>query len=163
MRVQGTVCPSRFPLKRGSQAADGRPLSRESYDGYLLEWHVTRFRGDDVGHVVVGSQPHPFPLSRGARVKTDGQMALPGRKKLLRRTKVGLAPALVLQSPPYPRGGINGGHVSVLWNSDGRGHLVSLHFAGYPLRDRIAAAIGTARSSVLVPPGGGCDPGTDCG
>ena len=163
MRVQGTVCPSRFPLKRGSQAADGRPLSRESYDGYLLEWHVTRFRGDDVGHVVVGSQPHPFPLSRGARVKTDGQMALPGRKKLLRRTKVGLAPALVLQSPPYPRGGINGGHVSVLWNSDGRGHLVSLHFAGYPLRDRIAAAIGTARSSVLVPPGGGCGSATDCG
>jgi hypothetical protein len=162
-RVQGTVCPSRFPLKRGSRATEGRPLTRDNYDGYLLEWHVTKFRGDDLGHVVVGSQPQPFELSRGARVKADGELALPGRKKLLRRVTVGRTRALVLESPPYPRGGINGGHVSVLWNSDGRGYLVSLHFQGYPLRDRIAAAIGTARSSVLVPPGGGCDPGSDCG
>ena len=163
MRVQGTVCPTRFPAKRGSQAADGRSLTRESYDGYLLEWHVKRFRGEDLGHVVVGSQPHPFALSRGAAVKADPELALPGRKKLLRRTKVGRARALVLESPPHPRGGINGGHVDVLWNGDGRGHLVSLHFQGYPQRDRIAAAIGTARSTALVPPGGGCDPGTDCG
>jgi hypothetical protein len=124
---------------------------------------VTKFRGSDLGHVVVASQPREFDLTRGARLKADAEMRLPGRKKLLRRTKVGIAPALVLESPPYPRGGVNGGHVSVLWNSEGRGYLASLHFAGYPLRDRIAAAIGTARSSVLVPPGGSCDPGADCG
>lgn len=111
----------------------------------------------------MASQPHEFDLSRGARVKTDGEMRFPGHKKVLRRTKVGIAPALVLESPPYPRGGVNGGHVSVLWNGDGRGYLVSLHFAGYPPRDRIAAAVGTARSMSLVPPGGNCDPGTDCG
>jgi hypothetical protein len=163
LKVQGTVCPTKFPLKRGSQAADGQELRRDGYGGYLLEWHVTKFRGDDAGHVVVASQPREFDLSGGAAVKTDGPMALPGRKKLLRRTKVGTGAALVLQSPPYPRGGINGGHVSVLWNSDGRGHLVSLHFQGYALRDRIAAAVGMARSSTLVPPGGNCDPGSDCG
>jgi hypothetical protein len=156
------LCPMRFPAKRGSQA-ETQVLAPDDYDGYLLEWHVTKFRGDDAGHVVVGSQPREFALSRGAAVKADGEMALLGRKKLLRRTKVGTAPAIVVQTPAYPRGGINGGHVVVLWNSDGRGYLVSLHFAGYPLRDRIAAAIGTARSMSLVPPGGNCDPGTDCG
>ena len=140
-------------------------LAGDDYDGYLLEWHMTRFGGEDGGHLLVGSQPRELRLSRGAAVKADAEMRLPGRKKLLRRTKVGTAPALVLQSPPYPRGGVNGGHVAVLWNSDGRGYLVSLHFQGHPLRDRIGAAIGTARSTSLVPPGGNCDPGgaTDCG
>ena len=163
MQKQQVVCPTRFPLRRGSQATYGRSLSRDSYDGYLMEWHVTRFRGDDSGHVVVGGQPDELDLSRGAAVRADGALALPGRKKLLRRTKVGTAPALVLQSAPYPRGGINGGHVSVLWNMNGRGYLVSLHFQGYPLRDRIAAVVGMARSSSPVPPGGSCDPSTDCG
>jgi hypothetical protein len=41
--------------------------------------------------------------------------------------------------------------------------MVSLHFAAYPLRDRMAAAIGMARSSSPPPPGGGCDTGSDCG
>ena len=165
LRVKQTLCPLRVPAKRGSQADAGQVLAGDDYDGYLLEWHMTKFRGEDGGHFVVGSQPREFDLSRGARVRADAEMRLPGRKKLLRRAKVGTAPALVLQSPPYPRGGVNGGHVSVLWNSEGRGYLVSLHFEGYPLRDRIAAAISTARSMSPVPPGGNCDPGgpSDCG
>src|SRR5215212_5639474 len=147
------LCPTRFPLRARSHVIEGRALSRDDYPGYLVEWHVTRFHGDDLGHVVVGGQPAPFDLSRGARVRADGALGLPGRKKLLRRTKVGTADALVLRSPPYPRGGINGGHTVVLWNAGGRGYFVSLHFDGYPLHERVVAAVRTARSSAAVKAG----------
>jgi hypothetical protein len=159
---QGVLCPTRFPHKPGSESSDSKPLARDDYPGYLIEWHVTKFRGSDLGHVVVGGQPKPFSFARS--IRRDGELGMPGRLKVLRRgVAIGRARGVVVQSPPHPAGGINGGHVSVLWNQDGRGYLVSLHFAGYPLRDRIAAAIGMARSSSPPQPGGGCDPGSDCG
>jgi hypothetical protein len=143
---QQVLCPTRFPLRRGSRAIDARSLVRDDYAGYFLEWHVTRFRGEDLGHVVAAGQPRPFgPL--GEHVRTDGEMRLPGRKTLLRRTRVGPVPAVVLKTEPYPAGGVNGGHVVVLWNAGRRGYLVSVHFQGYPLHDRIAAAVSMARSS----------------
>lgn len=47
--------------------------------------------------------------------------------RVLRRTRVGSAPALVLRNPPYPAGGIHGGHLSVAWNAGGAGYVVSGH------------------------------------
>jgi hypothetical protein len=158
---QQVLCPTRFPHKPGTQADDSKPLARDDYPGYLIEWHLTKFRGSDLGHVVVGGQPKPFSFA--GTIRRDGELGLPGRLKVLRRgVAVGRAHGVVVASPPHPRGGINGGHVSVLWNQDGRGYMVSLHFAGYPLRDRIAAAIAMARSSSPPPPGG-CGSGSDCG
>jgi hypothetical protein len=162
MQKQQVLCPTRFPHKPGTQADESQTLAPGSYPGYLIEWHLTKFRGGDLGHVTVGGQPTPFSFA--GSIRRDGELALLGRLKVLKRgVKIGRARGVVVQSPPHPRGGINGGHVSVLWNQDGRGYMVSLHFAGYPLRDRIAAAIGMARSSSPPPPGGGCDAGTDCG
>jgi len=36
----------------------------------------------------------------------------------------------VLRNPPYPAGGIHGGHVSVVWNAGGAGYVVSGHAWG---------------------------------
>ena len=37
-------------------------------------------------------------------------------------------PALLIQVAHYPRGGIHGGHIAVVWNQNGNGYVVSLHF-----------------------------------
>ncbi len=47
--------------------------------------------------------------------------------RVLRATRVRSAPALVLRNPPYPVGGIHGGHVTVIWNAGGAGYAVSGH------------------------------------
>jgi hypothetical protein len=162
MQKQGVLCPTRFPHKPGTQADSSQVLAPNAYPGYLIEWHLTKFRGGDLGHVTVGGQPTPFSFA--GSIHRDGELALLGRLRVLKRgVKIGRARGVVVHSPSHPRGGINGGHVSVLWNQDGRGYMVSLHFAGYPLRDRIVAAIGMARSSAPPAPGGGCDEGGDCG
>ena len=160
LEKEQVLCPTRFPAKRGSQADGGQRLAGDDEPGYLIEWHMTRFRGDDLGHVTVGGQAKAFKLT-GRRVSARGTLI--GPLKVLRRgVKVGTARGVVVSTPPHPAGGVNGGHVAVLWNQSRRGYMTSVHFAGYPLRDRIAAAIGMARSSSPLQPGG-CDPGTDCG
>lgn len=55
-------------------------------------------------------------------------------------------PAAVLQVPPYPRGGIHGGHVVILRNQDGHGYLVSAHGERMPQRDVLRVALDVARS-----------------
>ncbi len=147
------LCPTRFPLKRRSEI-DTQSLSRDDYDGYLTEWHVTGFRGEDVGHVVIGGQPTRFSL---ARPRPDDELALP-RPVVLRRVSVGDNRGVVVRGP---RRGINGGHIAVLWNAAERGYMVSLHFEAYPLRDRIAAAVAMARSAGV--PQRECGAATDCG
>jgi Cft2 family RNA processing exonuclease len=74
--------------------------------------------------------------------------------KLARRTTVRGRPAIVVRSQPYPAGGIHGGHVIVLWNQNGHGYLVSLHYAGgrekYTVRERTSAARAIATSTTTV-------------
>lgn len=68
---------------------------------------------------------------------------------VVRRASVHGRPALVLRAPPYPRGGIQGGHVIVVWNEGGRGYSVSLHFPGrdVSLARRTATVLALARSA----------------
>ena len=154
LQKQQVLCPTRFPRKAGSQATDGKPLAPDSYEGYGIEWQVTGFRGSDRGHVVVGGQPKPLGLGR--EIRRESKLRLRGRLEVLRRgVAVGRSRGVVVRTAS--------GRVAVLWNQDRRGYMTSLGFAGHPLRDRIAAAIGMARSSSPVPPGGSCDPGSDCG
>lgn len=73
------------------------------------------------------------------------------RPTVLRPALVGTHPALVLRSAPYPLGDIHSGHILVVWNAAGDGHLLSLHYDGAPLRSRIRAAIAAAASVTRVP------------
>lgn len=56
------------------------------------------------------------------------------RLRVLRRARIGSASALVLRNAPYPVGGIHGGHISIVWNADGAGYVVSGHAVASPER-----------------------------
>jgi hypothetical protein len=44
--------------------------------------------------------------------------------------RVGHEPALLLQAPEFPAGGVHAGHLVIVWNHGGNGYLASEHFAG---------------------------------
>jgi hypothetical protein len=46
----------------------------------------------------------------------------------LGRTTIADHPALLLQAAGFPDGGIHGGHLVVVWNQDGAGYVLSMHF-----------------------------------
>jgi len=102
-------------------------------------------RGRDPLRIPSRHRSVPDP-SRGRPFVTES----PAR--ILRRATVRGHPALVLEAPPYPRGGLHGDHAIVVWNEGGRGRLVSLHFddehdpGRYDRDDRIAAALAVAGS-----------------
>ena len=72
--------------------------------------------------------------------------------RILRRASVNGHDALVLIAPQYPEGGLSGGHVIILWNSDLHGYLLSFHFngsrngRGYTQAERISGALAVATS-----------------
>jgi hypothetical protein len=159
-RRQSAPCPLRFPRTRGTRV-EVQSLTPLGYRGYLASFNVGGFASDDGGHVLLAAQPRPLELS--GRVNggwpapgdaPDAQLRLRARGgfRVVERTTVGAARALVVRAPPYPAGGVHGGHVIVLWNRRGRGYVVSLHFTDhrdpshYPERARVAAALSIARS-----------------
>jgi hypothetical protein len=124
-------------------------------------------------HLLVGATPRELPVfgARGRRwpppwllVKPPAALAVPLRDERVRSREgrriviaqrptilgpalVGDRPAVLLRSAPYPRGGLHGGHVLAVWNDRRRrGHLVSLHYGGAPLRTRLRAALAVAAS-----------------
>jgi hypothetical protein len=139
------ACPSRWPRGSSRMAPELEDLTRPKFRGYLLSLNQAGFRTSDFGHLILGGQPRPFAL-RG-RTGADRRLGII-RAAVVRSAQVGAAPALVLRAPPYPRGGVHGGHVIVLWNRGGHGYLVSLHFAGgharYSQAQRIDAALAIA-------------------
>jgi hypothetical protein len=149
------LCPTRWPHRLRSRVEDGRDLTRPGFAGYLGTFNDPAFHTADLGHIILGGERRPFSLSgrRGARwprrgqAKPDPGSGFVGRIHVVRRSTVGSDPALVVRTMPYPAGGIHGGHVVVLWNHGGHGYFVSLHFAGLPRAERIAAALAIARSS----------------
>ncbi len=58
--------------------------------------------------------------------------------------------ARILREPPYPQGGLHGGHVIVLWNRGGHGYLVSIH--GQGLSEHALVATATTLARAAVPP-----------
>ncbi len=79
---------------------------------------------------------------------------LPAR--VVRHDRLNGTPALMLVAPAYPEGGLNGGHLIILWNTRGHGYFLSLHFAvsptgaGYSESERLLTAIAIAKSCRLV-------------
>ena len=151
-------CPTRWPRDGRSPGVEAQDLTRPRFPGYLLSLNEAGFATPDAGHVLLAGQPRAYVLSgrpgqrwSSGRAQADVRLGLPHRPRpptrIVERTTVGPAPALVLQAPPYPAGGVHGGHVVILWNSGPHGYAVSLHFAGLTLRRRIDAAVAIARSS----------------
>jgi hypothetical protein len=173
------LCPTRYPTAGGSQVTNsGQSLLGPSF--YWASFNDTSGVADN-GHLILGGQRPPFSL-----VGTPGQLwPRPGQPHpvqqlnvprwrftpnqgggryvaqrpatVLRDATVGGQPALVLVAPPYPDGGLMGGHVIVVWNSGGHGYLLSLHFEAapgrtYTLAERTAAALAVANSFKPVTP-----------
>ncbi len=118
-------------------------------------------------HLLIGARDGPWDLrtaadrwprgmSRGDDLRLVGAEALqPGdsftprlvRPRALTRTRVARHPALLLRVADYPAGGLHGGHLAVVWNQEGLGHLASLHAgAGTPSQQERAWLLPTAES-----------------
>lgn len=143
------LCPAQLPL-------GGFKAPRDYGDApctYLvnLEPRVLHTRAGGVFHLLFGATCRLWTLStRDGRwpvdpgtVHADGDLRLVGATSLepgdteADRKRVGLrvlarvpirsTTALVLRNPPYPVGGIHGGHVTVIWNEGGAGLVVTGH------------------------------------
>ena len=150
------LCPTRLPtggFERPRNYGDA-PCT------YLLNLEPRGFRkrAGIVFHLLFGGTCRPWdlqtrdgrwparltPARPGEDLRLIGATSLlPGQSeadrtrvalRVLRHARVGAAPALVLRNPPYPTGGMHGGHVSVAWNADGAGYVVSGHPVATPAR-----------------------------
>ena len=150
------LCPTRLP-------SGGFERPRNYGDApctYLLNLEPRGFRkrAGTVFHLLFGGTCRPWRLQtrdgrwparlaavrRGEDLRLIGATSLlPGEPEadrervalhVLRHARVGTAPALVLRNPPYPTGGIHGGHISVVWNANGAGYVVTGHAVATPER-----------------------------
>jgi hypothetical protein len=155
------LCPVTWPRHRGT----GQPKLRfleNAADAYLIDAsNGFSRRGADVFHVLLGGQRRPVGsgltgidpalrlTTRRVKVPMKGGgefvQALPFRR--IGSTTVHGHRAAALREPPYPQGGIHGGHVVIVWNQEGHGYLVSAHGARMPQSDIISVALQMARST----------------
>ena len=141
------LCPTRLPLGGFESPRDyGEPPCSYLID---LEPRGMLKRPGTVFHLLFGGTCEPWNLDIsngrwpadlslmgddlrliGTMNVTPGQTRADGRRvrlRVLRRARIGSSSALVLRNPPYPVGGIHGGHSSVMWNAGGAGYVVSGH------------------------------------
>jgi hypothetical protein len=182
LRKFPVLCPTRYPMVRTSTiAVTATQFHSPSF--YWAEFNdPSGFSLADGGHLILGGearplslagrpgeawprpgQPRPLqllglPMLRMTPVKAGKPFVAELPARVLRGTTVERHPGLVLVArADYPTGGWMGGHVIVIWNSDGHGYFVSLHFAqsrsgrAYTVAERVAAALAIARSSRPVP------------
>jgi hypothetical protein len=170
------LCPTRWPHAPSSSVAG----SGSSVLGPSFYWgsfnDEAGFDDGDDGHLVLGGQRPRLSLAgsprepwpRPGQPQPIEQLGLPRSittprhgggtyvvqrpARILRSSTVGAARALVLVAPGYPTGGLNSGHVLVVWNRHGHGYFVSLHYDGsrgtsYTQGARVSAALAIARSA----------------
>jgi hypothetical protein len=154
------LCPTRWPSPSGRGAPKAR-LFEERSDVYLInvENGFSR-RGGHVFHLMVGGQAEPFGrwpagVDPGLRVTTR-KVTIPQRgggsfvqqlpARRIATARVHGVRAAVIQEPPYPAGGLHGGHVVVLWSEAGHGYLVSVHGERVSRDKLVAIALAMARS-----------------
>ncbi|HVL96759.1 MAG TPA: hypothetical protein VM266_12940 [Solirubrobacteraceae bacterium] len=97
-------------------------------------------------HVLLGGTCEPLPLRADATGRWDvdppASMRLAGspplqpghaprvvRPHVVARVPVRGNDGLLLRADPFPEGGVNGSHYSLVWNEGGAGYQVSLHYA----------------------------------
>ena len=155
------LCPARWPSPRGRGARKAR-IFEKAPDVYLID-AANGFsrRGGHIFHLLVGGQRRPFrhwPAGVDPRLRITTRKVstpiqgggefvqqLPARR--IASARVHGAHADVLQEPPYPAGGLHGGHLVVLWNQDGHGYLASVHGERLSRRALISIALTMARST----------------
>lgn len=129
------ACPSTFPRPGGFERA--RQFERERCHS-LVNYEPRDVRGPGVFHLIVaarcgalslraraGRWPATYPARRDMRLL--GVPEPQGRLVVLRRTTVRGRPALLLRNPPYPAGGIHGGHLTVLFVRGDSSYAVTGH------------------------------------
>jgi hypothetical protein len=130
---------------------------------YLLDvLNVVDDHRAHVFHVLIGGQQHPFgsrwrAIDPGLRITTKlvrvpirggGTFVQERPAQRIGTTRINGAAALLLREPPYPEGGIHGGHILILWNHAGHGYLASVHGIGMTPSALIQIVITLARSAV---------------
>jgi hypothetical protein len=156
------LCPARWPPPGATRAPRDAPRPRtyvKASDVYLINVeNGFRRRGGHVFHLLLGAQRQPFGrwprdvdpdlrLTTRKVLTTDraGVLYLPARR--IATARVHGVSATVLREPPYPEGGLHGGHVVVLWSEDGHGYLVSVHAERLSQRALVSIALAMARST----------------
>ena len=155
------LCPVTWPRHRGPGQPELQFLANAA-DAYLIDAsNGFSRRGPDVFHVLLGGQRRPVgpgvtgvdPALRLTTRRITTPMKGGGEFVQARPfRRVGSATvhgrrAAVLREPPYPQGGVHGGHVVIVWNEGGHGYIVSAHGARMPQSDIVSVALQLARST----------------
>jgi hypothetical protein len=164
------LCPSGWPQASRPARVRLRLYEDAGSASYLLEEQDGLSDRAPVFHVLFGGQRKPFPagfeggggqLRLTTRRVVTPYYASPKGGRVLGRTvverptrRVGTTTvrdqrAAIMQAPPFPAGGIHGGHTVVMWNEGGHGYLVSTH-SETSRRAATRAALQIARSSEPV-------------
>jgi hypothetical protein len=144
------LCPRALPAGRWQTV---HASLREGRCAYLADLETRPPGSGAAFHALAGGRCGPWPLAttrtrRWPRaVPLAGDLGLVGALPLRpgqaerdqrwvrlaahgpRDTRVAGHPALLLRAAAYPRGGLHGGHVAVIWNQGGAGYALSLHFS----------------------------------
>jgi hypothetical protein len=155
------LCPTSWPRTESHRPAQLRWITL-TRDVYLLN----AINGPDdrtphVFHLLVGGQRRPFgadwrTIDPGLRITTrliripirgGGSFVQSRPAERIGTTTVHGTRALLLREPPYPAGGLHGGHILVLWDQGGHGYVVSVHGTGMTPHAVIETAVALARSA----------------
>jgi hypothetical protein len=138
-------CPAAFPTPGGFERA--RQFAADACESLIdFEPRGMRPESGSVFHMLVGArcgamdlrERHGrWPVDAGVRrdmrlvgsraPRPPAQRSTPIRLLVLRHARVNGRPALVLRNPPYPDGGIHGGHLTVLTTSATTTYAVTGH------------------------------------
>jgi hypothetical protein len=156
------LCPTVWPPTASRRPPSLRWITRTSRVYLLSALNGIDDRGPHVFHLLVGGQSQPFgpgwrAIDPGLRVTTrlvripvrgGGTFVSERPARRIGRAVVHGAAALLLREPDYPAGGLQGGHVLVLWSQAGHGYLVSVHgAAGTTTPSLVDVALALARST----------------
>jgi len=122
-------CAYLLNLEPRAIAQSQGPVTHLLFGGSCTAWDLRTRAGRWPAELHAASMGDELRLV-GTTSLVPGQTEADRRRvglRVLRATRVRSAPALVLRNPPYPVGGIHGGHVTVIWNAGGAGYAVSGH------------------------------------
>lgn len=140
---------------------------------YLIDAEIEDASGETPFHVLIGGTPGGYSMrTRNGRwpsvfpqrdplrliplrALVPGQRGEPRRAtvRVLGTVKVGGRPAIVLQLPRYPLGGVHGGHTVVLLDRPAAYYVLSLHWAKDAPKPARAAELAVATAETLAPTG----------
>ncbi len=139
------ACPTVFPTPGGFERA--RQFGSDACESLVnFEPAGARLESGSVFHMLVGARCGAMSLATARKrwpvdISLERDMRLIGRRSatpagrrsaavrlaVLRRTTIDGRPTLVLRNPPYPDGGIHGGHLTVLTTSATTTYAITGH------------------------------------